>query len=87
MFIGIKDGKIYDICSCLEWKRDDSIKNEDYLELSMSMGDLVVGDHINSDGSNHMKDSPQRIPEKSKLEELETKINEMDLKIKELEKK
>ena len=83
VYIGIKDGKIYDVCSRIEWKRDNSIPDKDYLDLNIKVGDVRIGDTINSDGSGHIKDSPTRfkpIPKSQlelKLEDLQKQINEL----------
>ena len=87
MKLGIKDGKIYDICSELINKRDNSINDKDYLDLPMD--DWCIGDSINSDGSNHLKDSPIRSipPPKTELELLQEKNAEFETRIAELEAK
>lgn len=84
MLLSIKDNKIYDICSELSFKRDNSTLNENYLDLKMD--DWVIGDTWDSKLNISLKDSPLRdfTPIKPPLE---TKVRDLELRIKELEKK
>lgn len=90
-YIGVKNGKVWDVCSTLLNKRDNSIKDEDYIESDISMGDVIAGDTWN-DG-NPIKDSPLRsvVPEKTvqelKNNELQAKIDALENRIKDLEGK
>ena len=84
MKLGIKDSKIYDICSSLESKRDDSIDDKDYLDLPME--DWVVGDTWDFDNNISLKDSPLRFIEPQKSE-LELKIEELELRLEIIENK
>ena len=78
MRLGIKDGKIYDICSDIRHKKDDSIDSKDYLNLPI--GDWLIGDTWDSEKNDSLKNSLQRFeepyksPEQLKIEELETRI-------------
>jgi len=87
MKIGIKNNKIWDICSELINKRDDSIPDIDYLDLEM--GDWFIGDNWDSKNNISLKDSPKRFekPPKSELELLEEKVLQLEQKIEKLEKK
>ena len=87
MFIGIKEGKIYDICSDLRSKRDNSIPDKDYLDLPFD--NWVIGDTWDSINNISLKDSPQRfepIP-KTEIELLQEKNAEFETRIAELEAK
>lgn len=84
MYIGIKNNKIYDICSDLRNKRDNSINNRDYIKTSLR--DLFVGDTWDFDNNISLKDSSQRFEEAPKSE-LELKIIELENRIKKLEVK
>lgn len=84
MKIGIKDGKIYDICSDLRNKRDNSIEDKDYLDLPMN--DYYIGDTWDFENNISLKDSPQRFEEKPKSE-LELKLEQLENRILELELK
>jgi len=62
--VGIKDGKIWDICSNLKNKRDDSIADEDYVTINKS--DIRIGDTwLNGES---LKDAPSRLPVKSVMD-------------------
>ncbi len=80
MKIGIKEGKIYDICSKLTHghKRDDSIPDKDYLDLPM--GDWIVGDTWDFEKNISLKDSPQRFiePEPTELELLKKRVEALE---------
>jgi len=90
MRIGIKDGKIYDICSDISHKRDDTIKDEDYLDLPK--GDWRIDDTWNSKKNISLKDALRRVEpieenlagllqkteEQLKIEELEARILELE---------
>lgn len=84
MKLGIKDGKIYDICSRLEWKRDDSIPDKDYIE---DYGDNWIDDIWDFENKVSLKDSPKRFeePPKTKLEELEAQLTDALARITQLE--
>jgi len=84
MKIGIKEGKVWDICSDIKYKRDDSVLDKDYLDLPME--DWIVGDTWDFEKNTSLKDSPQRFEEKPKSE-LELKIEELEARILELESK
>ena len=85
MKLGIKDGKIWDICSDLRNKRDNSILDIDYLDLPR--GDWVTGDTFLNNIS--LKDSPIRLIEKpkSELELLREEMEVLKNRIKDLEEK
>ena len=94
MYIGIKNGKIFDICSDLRHKRDNSIPDIDYLNLPME--DWVIDDTWDSINNISLKDSPQRfepIPKteiellEEKITDLETKNTDFEARIAELEAK
>ncbi|KKN90799.1 hypothetical protein LCGC14_0223820 [marine sediment metagenome] len=91
MKLGIKDGKIHDICSKLINKRDNSIDDKDYLDLPM--GDWVSYDSWDSINNISLKDSPnrniipQKTPEQIKIEELEAKNIDLEARIMALENK
>lgn len=94
MFIGIKEGKIYDICSDLRSKRDNSIPDKDYLDLPFD--NWIIGDTWDSINNISLKDSPQRfepIPKteiellEEKITDLETKNTDFEARIAELEAK
>jgi len=78
MYIGIRNGKIYDVCSELVNKRDNSIEDKDYLDLKM--GGWVIGDSWDSEKNISLKDSPQRFEErpKSELELLKEKVEKLE---------
>jgi len=90
MFVGIKDGKIFDICSDLKNKRtaDDGIylsQNEldsiVYKELEFT--DFYIGDTWDSQINISLKDAPQRfiIPEKTDFELLQEKIDDLEARL------
>ena len=83
MKLGIKNGKIYDICSDLRNKRDDSISDKDYLDLPI--GDWEIEDIWDFEKNESLKDSPIRFIEKEKTE-LEIRIDDLETRITELEK-
>jgi len=86
MYIGIKDGKIFDIVSDLRHKRDINDKTVKYIE--MEMGDIFIGDSW--ENNTNLKDSPQRlisIPEPKDNLELEEIIKDLEARIKKLEGK
>ncbi len=95
-WINIKNGKIFGIASRevnLRWV-DDGVPLTEEEKAGMTVlhienRDMRVEDAINPDGSNHIKDSPQRFeePPKTELELLREKVNEMDLKIKQLQER
>ena len=74
MYIIIKERKIYDICSDLRHKRDNSISDKDYLNVIND--DLCINDNWNFENSVSLKDSPQRFiePEMTELELLKERI-------------
>ena len=78
MFVGIKNGKIHDICSDLRHKRDDSISDKDY--LSVENNDLCINDTWDLKTNINLKDSPQRFiePESTELELLQEKIQSLE---------
>lgn len=84
MKIGIKEGKIYDICSELMNKRDNSIPGKDYIDKPYD-GERIE-DTWNYESNISLKDSPQRSEEPPKSE-LELKIEVMGERIAKLEKK
>ena len=84
MKLGIKDGKIYDICSDLRNKRDDSISDKDYLDLPI--GDWEIKDTWDFEKNESLKDSPIRYIEKPKSD-LELRMEEVEERIKKLEGK
>jgi len=84
MKLGIKEGKIWDVCSDLRYKKDDSIPDKDYLDLLM--GDWKIGDTWDFKTNESLKDSLQRFEEKPKTV-LELKIEELEARILELESK
>lgn len=66
MKLGIKEGKIYDICSIFHDKRDDSIKDRDYLDFPR--GNWVIGDTWDSLNNISLRDAPIRSAPKPKTE-------------------
>ena len=84
MYVGMKEGKIWDVCSRLKYKRDDSIPEKEYLDLPM--GDWVIGDTWDFEKRESLKDAPKRFedPEKTvlelKIEELESRLNILEAK-------
>jgi len=83
MKLGIKDGKIFDICSELSYKRGDSnIPDEDYLDFPI--GDWFIGDTWDFNNNISLKDSPKRFeePPKSELELVKERISEIEKKLK-----
>lgn len=87
MYVGIKDNRIWDICSDLRSKRTDfNLPIEVYLDLPM--GDRVVGDTWDSKNNVSLKDSPRRFiePPKSEFELLQEKTIELEKKLLEIEK-
>ncbi len=79
MYVGIKDGKIYDICSDLRHKRTED-ENVKYIETSLK--DLTVNDTWDNDIS--LKDSPIRfetniiIPKSKAMINLEARISKIE---------
>ena len=59
-YIGLIDGKIYDICSDLINKRGNLIKDENYIIQEVGGGDYFIGDTWDFDNNTSLKDSPQR---------------------------
>jgi len=86
MKIGIKNNKIYDICSELINKRDNSIPDKEYLDLPME--DWFIGDTWDSKSDISLKDSPQRFEErpKSELELLQERVLQLEQKVEILKK-
>jgi len=84
MKIGIKDGKIWDICSKLSIKRDNSIPDKDYLDIPM--GDFIVEDTWIDETKTSLKDSPQRFVAEKKTS-LELRIETLENKVESLETK
>lgn len=87
IYIGIKDGKIWDLCSELVSKRTDfNLPVKDY--LFMEMGDFVIGDSWDSEKKESLKDSPKRFeePPKSKFELLKEKVLQLEQDLIELKK-
>lgn len=83
MYIGILDGKVYDICSNLRHKRDNNIDDKDYLEIEKK--DIYIDDTWENNTSlkdSHFRTDPMPDNMKSKLE---LKLEELELKIKKLE--
>lgn len=78
MHVGIKDGKIYDICSDLRHKRDSSINDNDYLDVKNN--DSCIDDTWNFEKNESLKDSPFRFiePEPTELELLEKRIQKLE---------
>ena len=67
MRLGIKDGKIWDICSTTKAKRTDfDLAAKDYLDLPM--GDWRIGDTWDSINNISLKDAPSRTAPKPKTE-------------------
>jgi len=85
MYIGIKDGKIWDICSELKYKRDNSINDKDYLDLPM--GDWLIDDTWDSINNISLNDAPIRTAPKSKteLELLQETVQDLEARILTLE--
>lgn len=92
MFVGIRNGKIWDICEPLKNKRkreDGILLTEEelakiiYIEIK-NKSDVVVGDTWDFENSINIPDSPLRdtIPEKS---EIQKKLEELELRIETLE--
>ena len=88
MFIGIKDGKIWDICSSLESKRTDfNLPDSDYFITDKQ--DIRIGDTWDLKKKDSLRDSPKRFEErpKSKLQLLQNKIIELESRLETLENK
>lgn len=89
-FIGVKNGKIWDICSDLRNKRDDSIPNEDYIDVE-STNDMSIDDTWDNSGKTNIPDAPRRTAprvksaQELKIEELEAKIIDQELRLRNLE--
>ena len=83
--IGIKDAKIYDVCSKLVHKRDNSIPDKNYLDLPIK--DFVIGDTWNFETNESNKDSSIRFEPKpkSELELLQEQVEILKLKVEKLE--
>ena len=85
MYIGIKDGKVFDICSDLRNKRDNTIEDDDYLEIDNSHN-IVVEDTWDSQNNVSLQDAPSRTapPKKTtlelRLEQMEAKILKLEIK-------
>ena len=78
MFVGIKNGKIHDICSDLRHKRDDSISDKDYLNVEND--NLCINDTWDFKNNKSLKDSPQRFiePKPTELELLQEKTQSLE---------
>lgn len=85
VYIGIRDKKIWDMCSELESKRTDfNLPIEKYLFLEIN--DYFVGDTWNFEKNISLKDSPKRF-EKPKKTDLELQLKSIESRLLELEKK
>ena len=84
LYIGIKDGKVWDITSELINKRGPDIPDEEYI-LKENI-DIYINDSWDFDNSINIPDSPRRFaePEKTteqlKIEELEARILALEVK-------
>lgn len=83
MKLGIKDNKIWDVCSDLRNKRDDSLPDKNYLDLPMN--DWIIGDSWDVKNKVSLKDAPIRFEEKPKTE-IELRLEAIELKVEKLEK-
>ena len=73
LYIGIKDGKIYDICSNLLVRRNDMIPENDYILKEGRAGkEFQIEDTWDNDKS--LKDSPLRASKIPSNKELEARI-------------
>lgn len=87
MFIGIKDGKIWDMTSLLCNKRDDSIPDDEYLYLE-NRGYLPE-DTWDFEKNVSLRDSPFRFQKrpKTELELLKEEIQQLKDEISKLKKR
>ena len=87
MIIGIKDGKVWDICSCIENRRtrDDGVDVDlsiiEIVELEMDIN-VVIGDTWQNGRS--LMDSPKReivppISLKQRILDLEDRVRQLEL--------
>lgn len=80
MFIGIKDKKVFDICSDLRHKRDPNDVTVKYIESKE--GNIFIDDTWEP---NHLADSPQRIPIAPEKSPLELKLEALEARLDKLE--
>lgn len=87
-FIGILEGKVFDICSDLVNKRtrDNGIElSKEELEkiryLETKENDIVIGDSWDFVNNISLKDSPKRIPIIPEKSEIELKIESLEASI------
>lgn len=94
MYVGIREGKVFDICSHLANKRlkDDGVDIDPdsvaYIlisEAEMIKKNILVGDTWDFENQDSLKDSPARIPQPDKEDILQEKIQELEDRIKALE--
>jgi len=82
IYIGIKDGKIWDICGMLESKRTDfDLPEVNYLNLDMN--DFVIGDTWDFEKNESLKDAPKRFEPKPKtqLELMQEEIDDLKVRL------
>ena len=84
IYVGIKEGKIYDLCDRLVNKRDNSIEDKDYLHFEKDM-DFQIGDPWDYELNDSIKTNRVRI--KSEFELLQIEVENLKSKIELLEKK
>lgn len=83
-FIGIKEGKVWDVCSDLINKRDDDpILDKDYILFEVNSMDIHFGDTWDFDNNINIPDSTLRFaeekePEKITLDNHETRIKAIE---------
>lgn len=87
LYIGIKDGKIYDVCSDLSIKRDNTIDDEDYILREGCAGsEFQIDDTWDFENDKSLKDSLKRVLDVLTNKELAKKINLIESRLNTLEK-
>jgi len=87
MYIGIKEGKIFDICSNILNKRGDSDDSVQYFELKRK--NWVIGDTWDFENKVSLEDAPIRFadPPKTELELLREEVEDLKTRITSVESK
>lgn len=88
LYIGIKNGKIYDVCSDLSIKRDNTIEDKDYILREGNAGsDFQIDDTWDFGNDESLKDSIKRISNVLTIEKLELKMDLLESRLLTLEGK
>jgi len=88
LYIGIKDGKIYDIRSNLLVRRNDMIAEQDYIQRDGRAGkEFQIEDTWDFDNDKSLEDSPLRISTILTNIELEDRLKLLESRTQLLEEK